>query len=110
MPHRKQAKWAALLAVICLSAVGFSQNTRSRQYESPLLKAPAESAARQNPYAGDPDAVKAGQKLFRHNCEDCHGTKAEGTRRAPALITPWVQGAQPGAIFWLLTNGSLRRG
>src|SRR5215472_14917029 len=110
MPHRKQARRAALLAVICLSAVGFSQNTRSRQYESPLLKAPAEAATRQNPYAGNPEAILAGKKLFRHHCDECHGVNAEGTRRAPPLITPWVQGAQPGAIFWLLTNGNLRRG
>src|SRR5215472_5222418 len=110
MRRRKQARWAGLLVLICLSAAGFGQKTPSQKYESPLLKAPAEAAARQNPYAGNPDAILAGKKLFRHHCDECHGVNAEGTRRAPPLITPWVQGAEPGTIFWLLTNGNLKRG
>src|SRR5215471_8947497 len=111
MRRRKQSMWTAgILFATWLTAAGFAQKTPSQERESPLLKAPAESAARQNPYAADPDAVLAGRKLFRRHCAECHGAKAEGTRRAPALTAPRVQDAQPGAIFWLLTNGSLKQG
>lgn len=35
---------------------------------------------------------------------------AEGTKKAPSLLEPQVQNASPGALFWLLTNGVVRRG
>jgi len=75
-----------------------------------LTKAPRKAAARLNPLTDDPDAVAAGAKLFRQHCAECHGEMAEGGKKAPSLLTPEVQQATPGTLFWLLTNGVVRRG
>jgi mono/diheme cytochrome c family protein len=32
-----------------------------------------------NPLSGDPDAIKAGRRLFNTWCTQCHGGKADGT-------------------------------
>ena|ERR1700689_2184606 len=75
-----------------------------------LTKAPKKAAARHNPLATDPDAVAAGAKLFSLHCAECHGDMAEGTKKAPSLLADEVQRATPGTLFWLLTNGVVRRG
>ena len=75
-----------------------------------LAKAPKKAAARRNPFATDPDAVAAGGKLFGLHCAECHGDMAEGTKKAPSLFADEVQRATPGTLFWLLTNGVVRRG
>lgn len=73
-------------------------------------KAPARARFRSNPLASDPDAVAAGKKLFQEHCAQCHGGEAVGGRRAPSLHLAEVENATAGEIFWLLTNGILRRG
>jgi len=75
-----------------------------------LAKAPEKAVTRRNPLESDPDAVVAGGKLFEIHCSECHGDMAEGGRKAPSLVAEEVQRATPGAIFWLLTNGVVRRG
>ncbi len=77
---------------------------------TPLTEAPTREAARGNPYAGQRTAVQAGAKLYHRECEACHGAQAAGTRRAPALFSPAVRNAPPGALFWVLRNGLLRHG
>ena len=62
------------------------------------------------PWNHDPDAVAAGGKLFAQHCAECHGDMAEGGKKAPSLRADEVQHATPGALFWLLTNGVVRRG
>jgi mono/diheme cytochrome c family protein len=63
-----------------------------------------------NPYEGDSAAVKAGGKLFDRECAACHGKDAQGIGKAPPLVLPHVYRAAPGALFWVLRNGSLKRG
>jgi mono/diheme cytochrome c family protein len=75
-----------------------------------LAKAPQKAAARHNPLVADPDAVAAGGKLFAQHCAECHGDMADGGKKGPSLLAPEVQQATPGALFWLLTNGVVRRG
>lgn len=75
-----------------------------------LTKVPEEARAKRNPLENHPDAVAAGGKLFEQHCAECHGLKAEGTKRAPSLLAPEVQEAPPGTIFWILTNGVVRHG
>jgi mono/diheme cytochrome c family protein len=75
-----------------------------------LMNAPEKARAKQNPFEGDPDAVRAGGKLFERHCAECHGMKAEGGKRAPSLLREEVQQAPPGAIFWVLTNGVVWHG
>jgi mono/diheme cytochrome c family protein len=75
-----------------------------------LRDAPARTTSLTNPYLDDIDAIRAGGKLFRYHCAECHGRDAGGSRSAPSLRSSSVQGAAPGALFWFLTNGNLKRG
>lgn len=75
-----------------------------------LTKAPRKARDRQNPLRRDPEAVTAGAKLFQQHCAECHGEMAEGSRKAPSLLADEVQQSTPGTIFWILTNGVVRRG
>jgi mono/diheme cytochrome c family protein len=75
-----------------------------------LAKAPKKAAARRNPLERDPDAVAVGKKLFEQHCAECHGEDAEGGRKAPSLRAGEVRQATPGTLFWILTNGVVRRG
>lgn len=85
-----------------------TNNTASVYAE--LSKAPEKARAKRNPLEADPDAIPAGRNLFERHCAECHGSAAEGSKRAPSLRAPEVQAAAPGAIFWVLTNGVVRRG
>jgi mono/diheme cytochrome c family protein len=82
----------------------------------PLLKQPpTKETDRVNPYEKldkleQERAVKAGQKIFKLECSACHGESARGTRIAPALVSPTLNQTTPGAVFWILRNGSLRHG
>ena len=75
-----------------------------------LGKAPEKARNRLNPLENDPDAVAAGRLLFEDHCMECHGDQAEGGKKGPSLRAPDVQNSAPGAIFWLLTNGVVRKG
>jgi mono/diheme cytochrome c family protein len=75
-----------------------------------LARVPDKARAKRNPLEHDPDAAAAGEKLFEQHCAECHGMKAEGTKRAPSLLNRQLQQASPGAIFWIVTNGVVRRG
>jgi mono/diheme cytochrome c family protein len=54
--------------------------------------------------------VAAGAILFEEHCAECHGEAGQGGKKGPSLRPPEVQGATPGAIFWILTNGVVRKG
>jgi mono/diheme cytochrome c family protein len=74
-----------------------------------LQKAPEKARNRANPLQNDPDAVAAGAILFDQHCAECHGNSAQGSQKAPSLRVPEVQSATPGTLFWLLTNGVVRK-
>jgi len=73
-------------------------------------KVPPSFRALDNPLSSDPNATRAGAKLFQHHCSACHGQNAQGIEKARALRSPVVSDASPGSLFWLLRNGILRRG
>jgi mono/diheme cytochrome c family protein len=75
-----------------------------------LQKVPEKARNRRNPLENDPDAVAAGAILFEEHCAECHGEAGQGGKKGPSLRAPEVQGATPGAIFWILTNGVVRKG
>ena len=75
-----------------------------------LAKAPAKAERRRNPLERDPEAVAAGGKLFDQHCAECHGEMGEGTHKGPSLRVDEVQQATAGTLFWILTNGVVRRG
>ncbi len=75
-----------------------------------LQKAPEKARKRTNPLQNDPEAVAAGAILFEQHCAECHGDAGQGGRKGPNLRVAEVQNALPGAIFWVLTNGVVRKG
>jgi mono/diheme cytochrome c family protein len=108
---------ASLLAVCVL--LGFAQNEDSassdkdhhhHHHKAEFTKVPEKARVRSNPLADDPEATVAGRKLFEQHCTECHGSTAEGGRKAPSLRAEEVQQATPGTLFWILTNGVVRHG
>ncbi len=108
----------SLVLVICMLAASLllaqkaSSNVSGKKTStySELAKVPPNAGARLNPLQGDRAAVAAGGKLFARHCAQCHGDLAQGTRRAPTLLAGSVGRATPGTVFWILTNGVVRRG
>ena len=104
---------AALVLALCaplLSAQKGSYTPDRKDVYAPLGQVPKKAAARRNPLEGDPDAVAGGANLFDQHCAECHGELAEGGRKGPSLRADPVQQATPGTLFWILTNGVVRRG
>ena len=75
-----------------------------------LHSAAQPAAATINPFEGDERAKQAGAKLYARECAACHGPTLGGRGRAPSLNRAAVTHAPPGALFWVLRNGSLNRG
>ena len=85
--------------------------TVSSEHNGSLVQqAPRKFAQLRNPDDGDRAAIEAGRKLFQRECAACHGKDARGVSKAPPLVIPDVYRAAPGALFWALRNGSLKRG
>jgi mono/diheme cytochrome c family protein len=95
---------ALILAVLAMSGCVLGP------HEHWINRVPARMRSAPNPYTGDSDAAQAGAKLYAEHCAACHGKDAQGIRRAPALQSPAMQNASPGALFWLLTNGAIDKG
>ena len=75
-----------------------------------LQQAPAKSMAMSNPLTDQERAQKAGAKLYARECASCHGMNGAGIGKSPPLNRPDIYQAAPGALFWVLRNGSLRSG
>jgi mono/diheme cytochrome c family protein len=104
---RRPARILAATALLALAHVAFAEAGRR---PSGVAAAPARASALHNPYDGDGEAIGAGRKLYGMQCARCHGERGEGVGNAPSLLSEDVRHASPGALFWLLTNGDLRRG
>jgi mono/diheme cytochrome c family protein len=98
---------------LAITAVSGERDRRARDSRGVLLaiaQAPAKAREQKNPYEGQPDAVAAGEKLYRQKCADCHGDDAKGIGNAANLRMSDVQNATPGELAWLLRNGNLAHG
>lgn len=94
-----------LSAVLAIAFIAFASRPGSL-----IQQAPIEARALSNPYDGDRRASQAGARLYGRECASCHGRNAGGMGKAPSLVSADVAGATPGAVFWVLRNGSLNRG
>jgi mono/diheme cytochrome c family protein len=76
-----------------------------------VQQVPPQSSTKRNPMADQEAARRAGAKLFGRECAACHGVNGRGgLGKAPPLNQPEVYQAEPGALFWILRNGSIRTG
>lgn len=99
------------LLLLSLAAAAFStQCDDTRAVLAAIARAPAKVRGQKNPYEGRPDAIAAGEKLFRQHCAECHGDDARGGGHAADLHSAGVQEATPGELAWFLRGGNLRHG
>ena len=75
-----------------------------------LWVAPDRAASKPNPLAGRLELAGGGRKIFEQRCAQCHGDDAQGTNRAPNLMTRRVQAQTDGALFWKISSGDTRAG
>jgi mono/diheme cytochrome c family protein len=73
---------------------------------------PEEWATATNPLAGDPDAVAAGEQLYRANCQSCHGPDGAGDgpavgtlSRPPEDLAGVVPHRLDGELAWTIGAG-----
>jgi mono/diheme cytochrome c family protein len=108
----------AVTAALLIASVAFARQEKSPPYKyqgdapvyADLAKAPEKARAKRNPFEKDPEAIAAGRNLFEQHCSECHGNAGDGSKKGPSLRAEEVQNAAPGAIFWIVTNGVVRRG
>lgn len=115
LSHATKPGMLLCLAVVTIGVVmaqsdGSSRAKFDKSVYGELSKAPAKAASRQNPLESDPEAVAAGAKLFQLHCAECHGATADGGKKGPSLRAEEVQQVTPGTLFWVLTNGVVRKG
>ena len=104
--------WVALwtIAIAMAQSSNSSKANFDKSIYAELSKVPPKAAVRHNPLESDPESVAAGAKLFAQHCAECHGANADGAKKGPSLRAEEVQQATPGTLFWLLTNGVVRKG
>jgi mono/diheme cytochrome c family protein len=101
----------SLLLMTAALLLGRAEQTeKAVRVGSELAEAPPKAATRENPYAGQAQAVQAGRKLFERHCAPCHGDDGRGNGKVPDLHADPIYKAPPGALFWFLRNGNIREG
>ena len=64
----------------------------------------AQTVPEKNPFAGEPEAIRAGMGLFRQRCADCHGTDGRGVR-GPDITHVWASGRTDAGLFQTVRTG-----
>jgi len=88
----------ALAAALGLMFLPRASHLRAQQHDNPGAK---------NPFASDPEAVKAGKDIFAQSCAACHGSGGGGGGgRGPALNQgSFKRGGDDAALFGVVKNG-----
>src|SRR5260370_37610987 len=108
----KNARWILLSVLLLDYGITLARRKPPKPEElgAELGKAPAKVDTLKNPYAGQGDALSAGEKLFKRHWAECHGPDARGRKHPPDLNSPIIQITSPGRLFWFLKNGNLKEG
>jgi cytochrome c oxidase cbb3-type subunit III len=60
----------------------------------------------QNPFAGDPEAIAAGERHFAaFNCAGCHAPLGGGGMGPPLSDAEWIYGSEPAQIYLSIVQG-----
>jgi mono/diheme cytochrome c family protein len=100
---------AVALSVISV-AVAAAAAGRDFHRTSASSAAQSQSSAKEQMYIGRDNQIRAGEKLFRRHCVECHGADGRGIGKAANLQQPDVQKKSPAESVEYLRNGNLRRG
>jgi mono/diheme cytochrome c family protein len=102
----------AALPIAVVLALGASAQERRHDepVESILASVPDRARVKLNPLESDSEAAAGGKKLFEQHCAECHGETGAGSRRGPSLRANGMERATAGELFWILTNGVVRKG
>ena len=64
---------------------------------------PEDQPKKLNPFAGDPEAVKEGRRLYMaHGCSGCHGLMGGGGMGKPILDDTWQFGSDDETLYKLI--------
>ncbi len=98
-------------SLVLAAALVFAHLLPAQAERKPLYTfAPSRYAARMNPYQGDSQAAKVGERIYRSQCEKCHEVNPSGLRKGADLHRKEIVQAPPGALFWVIEKGDFRRG
>ena len=64
-----------------------------------------DSRSERNPFAGQPDAILAGKKLFAASCSGCHGANGEGGRGPSLIDGRMIRRSSDTALFTSIRKG-----
>ncbi len=98
------------LSIAIVAFAFFLSTSRLAAQDAHFHNAPVSSAGKKNPFAGQPDAVAAGSKLYATYCAACHGPNGQGTGNIPPVSQGPSQTAPDGEVFWFITTGSVSNG
>jgi mono/diheme cytochrome c family protein len=103
-----------VLTVISFSLVacGSANQTAPEGAATSLPTPPPEYADRTDPYAGQINAVTAGEKIYQSNCSSCHGDKGKGDGPVamsldpkPANLAANMSSFSDAYLFWRINEG-----
>ncbi|MDE3185906.1 MAG: c-type cytochrome [Acidobacteriota bacterium] len=74
-------------------------------------RVPARDHARANPFAGNPAAAVAGERVYNDHCAQCHkaGARGDGGKH-PSLRSEQLRAVTDGDLEWFLRQGDLAHG
>jgi mono/diheme cytochrome c family protein len=108
----KRSLWSCIVAFLMVWSVALGKKEEPVPHQSGLglAKPPITLQSQKNPYAGQTEAVLAGEKLFKQHCATCHGMEGRGKEKAADLHLPLIQKTSAGTLFWFLRNGNSKQG
>lgn len=104
---------ASASVAIAAAAAGRGHEAKSAggaRNSAAASSAQSQPGAKEQMYIGREDQIRAGEKLFRRHCAECHGEDGHGIGKAKNLQAPHVQTKSPAELVEFLRNGDLWRG
>jgi mono/diheme cytochrome c family protein len=98
---------AILMVMVSVALAAGSGGARGKAADATAQSAPN---AKEQVYIGREDQIRAGEKLFRQHCVECHGADGHGIGKAANLQSPHVQAKSPAELVEFLRNGNLWKG